>query len=174
MRIVTVQLAAGVLIAAGLAPAFGQGWQRQYQKGMQSERSDDRREAIEAVDPDDRSAVKALLAVLGIQDIARVDWYQIEAAVDQLARVTRDRSRKELEKYLKKFHAIVLNGEVRVAPEFQSRIQGAGIITGGFTSEEIGEIMGVPAATVRTRIYYGLKSMRKALTERGLSREDFS
>jgi RNA polymerase sigma-70 factor (ECF subfamily) len=44
----------------------------------------------------------------------------------------------------------------------------------GFTSEEIGEIMGVPAATVRTRIYYGLRSMRKALTERGLSREDFS
>jgi RNA polymerase sigma-70 factor (ECF subfamily) len=44
----------------------------------------------------------------------------------------------------------------------------------GFTSEEIGEIMGVPAATVRTRIYYGLKSMRKTLRARGIAREDLS
>ena len=44
----------------------------------------------------------------------------------------------------------------------------------GFTSEEIGEIMGVPAATVRTRIYYGLRSLRKSLRNRGLKAEDFS
>jgi RNA polymerase sigma-70 factor (ECF subfamily) len=44
----------------------------------------------------------------------------------------------------------------------------------GFTSEEIGEIMGVPAATVRTRIYYGLRSLRKALRNRGLKPADFS
>jgi RNA polymerase sigma-70 factor (ECF subfamily) len=44
----------------------------------------------------------------------------------------------------------------------------------GFTSEEIGEMMGVPAATVRTRIYYGLRTLRRALDERGLSREDFT
>lgn len=43
----------------------------------------------------------------------------------------------------------------------------------GFTSEEIGEMMGVPAATVRTRIYYGLRAMRKLMDERGLSRKDF-
>ena len=43
----------------------------------------------------------------------------------------------------------------------------------GFTSEEIGEMMGVPAATVRTRIYYGLKTLRKKLDQRGISREDF-
>jgi len=43
----------------------------------------------------------------------------------------------------------------------------------GFTSEEIGEVMGVPAATVRTRIYYGLKTLRRTLRERGLSPEDF-
>ncbi len=43
----------------------------------------------------------------------------------------------------------------------------------GFTSEEIGEVMGVPAATVRTRIYYGLKSLRRTLRDRGLSSEDF-
>ncbi len=39
----------------------------------------------------------------------------------------------------------------------------------GFTSEEIGEITGVPAATVRTRIYYGLRAMRKTLRERGIT-----
>ncbi|MCA9728575.1 MAG: RNA polymerase sigma factor [Candidatus Eisenbacteria bacterium] len=39
----------------------------------------------------------------------------------------------------------------------------------GFNSEEIGEITGVPAATVRTRIFYGLKSMRRAFQERGIS-----
>jgi RNA polymerase sigma-70 factor (ECF subfamily) len=44
----------------------------------------------------------------------------------------------------------------------------------GFTSEEIGDIMGVPAATVRTRIYYGLRSLRRALDERGLTRGDFT
>jgi RNA polymerase sigma-70 factor (ECF subfamily) len=42
----------------------------------------------------------------------------------------------------------------------------------GLTSEEIGEIMGVPAATVRTRIYYGLRTMRKALDERGIGPRD--
>ncbi len=44
----------------------------------------------------------------------------------------------------------------------------------GFTSEEIGEITGVPAATVRTRIYYGLRTLRKTMKERGLDREDFA
>jgi RNA polymerase sigma-70 factor, ECF subfamily len=35
----------------------------------------------------------------------------------------------------------------------------------GFTSEEIGEITGVPAATVRTRIFYGLRTLRRMLGE---------
>ncbi|MBD3161625.1 MAG: sigma-70 family RNA polymerase sigma factor [Candidatus Eisenbacteria bacterium] len=38
----------------------------------------------------------------------------------------------------------------------------------GFTSEEIGEITGVPAATVRTRIFYGLRTARRLLGQRGL------
>jgi len=42
----------------------------------------------------------------------------------------------------------------------------------GLTSEEIGEIMGVPAATVRTRIFYGLKALRVALRARGVERSD--
>ena len=42
----------------------------------------------------------------------------------------------------------------------------------GFTSEEIGAITGVPAATVRTRIYYGLRAMRKTLRERGITEPD--
>ncbi len=37
----------------------------------------------------------------------------------------------------------------------------------GFTSDEIGEITGVPAATVRTRIFYGLRSVRRMLQQRG-------
>jgi RNA polymerase sigma-70 factor (ECF subfamily) len=44
----------------------------------------------------------------------------------------------------------------------------------GFTSEEIGEMMSVPAATVRTRIYYGLKTMRRILEERGIRVSDFT
>lgn len=44
----------------------------------------------------------------------------------------------------------------------------------GFTSEEIGEMTGVPAATVRTRIYYGLKTMRRLLEERGVQVSDFT
>lgn len=44
----------------------------------------------------------------------------------------------------------------------------------GLTSEEIGEIMGVPAATVRTRIFYGLKALRAELRKRGVERTDFT
>ena len=44
----------------------------------------------------------------------------------------------------------------------------------GLTSEEISEIMGVPAATVRTRIFYGLKTLRAALQKRGVERADFT
>ena len=44
----------------------------------------------------------------------------------------------------------------------------------GLTSEEIGEIMGVPAATVRTRIYYGLKALRVAMRTRGIERGDLA
>jgi RNA polymerase sigma-70 factor (ECF subfamily) len=43
----------------------------------------------------------------------------------------------------------------------------------GFTSEEISEITGVPSATVRTRIYYGLKAIRRMMETRGLSEADF-
>jgi RNA polymerase sigma-70 factor (ECF subfamily) len=39
----------------------------------------------------------------------------------------------------------------------------------GFTSEEVGEITGVPSATVRTRIFYGLKTVRRRLREQGIS-----
>ncbi len=39
----------------------------------------------------------------------------------------------------------------------------------GFTSEEVGEITGVPAATVRTRIFYGLRAVRKSMREQGVS-----
>ena len=42
----------------------------------------------------------------------------------------------------------------------------------GFTSEEIGELTGVPAATVRTRIYYGFRTLRKVLDSRGISQSD--
>ena len=39
----------------------------------------------------------------------------------------------------------------------------------GFSSEEIAEITGVPAATVRSRIFYGFKALRRLLNERGIS-----
>jgi RNA polymerase sigma-70 factor (ECF subfamily) len=38
----------------------------------------------------------------------------------------------------------------------------------GFTSHEISSITGVPAATVRSRIFYGLKALRRMLLEHGL------
>jgi RNA polymerase sigma-70 factor, ECF subfamily len=38
----------------------------------------------------------------------------------------------------------------------------------GFSTEEIAEMTGVPAATVRTRIFYGLKAVRAMLRERGI------
>lgn len=43
----------------------------------------------------------------------------------------------------------------------------------GFNSQEIADITGVPAATVRTRIFYGLKAVRRAAEARGLTVEDF-
>lgn len=42
----------------------------------------------------------------------------------------------------------------------------------GFTSTEISTITGVPAATVRGRIFYGLKAMRRLLNEQGVDFAD--
>jgi RNA polymerase sigma-70 factor (ECF subfamily) len=39
----------------------------------------------------------------------------------------------------------------------------------GFTSQEIATMTGVPAATVRSRIFYGLKALRKLLPEYGIT-----
>lgn len=39
----------------------------------------------------------------------------------------------------------------------------------GFNSEEISRITGVPSATVRSRIYHGLRAMRKMLPEYGVA-----
>jgi RNA polymerase sigma-70 factor (ECF subfamily) len=39
----------------------------------------------------------------------------------------------------------------------------------GFTSQEISSITGVPATTVRSRIFYGLKALRRMLPEHGLA-----
>jgi SecD/SecF fusion protein len=43
--------------------------------------------------------------------------------------------------FLKKAHAIVLNGSVRLAPRFNSAIDGRGIISGGFTSPEVSNLI---------------------------------
>ena len=43
----------------------------------------------------------------------------------------------------------------------------------GFTSDEIGQMTGVPAATVRTRIFYGLKAMRRMLKGYGIQDASF-
>jgi RNA polymerase sigma-70 factor (ECF subfamily) len=39
----------------------------------------------------------------------------------------------------------------------------------GFTSQEIATMTGVPAATVRSRIFYGLRALRKMLPEFGIT-----
>jgi RNA polymerase sigma-70 factor (ECF subfamily) len=39
----------------------------------------------------------------------------------------------------------------------------------GFNSRQIAAITGVPAATVRSRIYYGLKTLRRLLPEHGVT-----
>ena len=44
----------------------------------------------------------------------------------------------------------------------------------GFTSDEIAEITGVPSATVRSRIFYGFKALRRTLRERGITEENFA
>lgn len=44
----------------------------------------------------------------------------------------------------------------------------------GFTSDEIAEITGVPSATVRSRIFYGFKALRRTLRERGITEDNFA
>ena len=44
----------------------------------------------------------------------------------------------------------------------------------GFTTDEIAEITGVPTATVRTRIFYGLKAVRRMLQEHGIDRASYA
>ena len=38
----------------------------------------------------------------------------------------------------------------------------------GFTSAEVADLVGVPAATVRSRIYYGLRTLKTILERRGV------
>lgn len=42
----------------------------------------------------------------------------------------------------------------------------------GFTSQEIASMTGVPAATVRSRIFYGLKALRSMLPEYGITQDE--
>ncbi len=42
----------------------------------------------------------------------------------------------------------------------------------GFSTQEIAQITGVPTATVRTRIFYGLKTLRRILPELGVTPAD--
>lgn len=44
----------------------------------------------------------------------------------------------------------------------------------GFTSDEIAQITGVPSATVRSRIFYGFKALRRTLRERGITADNFA
>jgi len=44
----------------------------------------------------------------------------------------------------------------------------------GFTSDEIGQITGVPATTVRTRIFYGLRAVRRTLEQQGIVAADLT
>lgn len=80
--------------------AFAQNWVREYQQKIKSQSSSDRREAVEAIDPDSRYAVKLYLDVLAEKDTARVDWYQREAAIRGLGRVEDKKALKTLEKLL--------------------------------------------------------------------------
>ncbi len=41
----------------------------------------------------------------------------------------------------------------------------------GFSSQEISSIVGAPAATVRSRIFYGLKSLRGLVSAEGITRD---
>ncbi len=45
------------------------------------------------------------------------------------------------ERNIKKCSAIILNGYVRLAPEFQSRISGRGMISGRFTAQEVDKLI---------------------------------
>lgn len=44
----------------------------------------------------------------------------------------------------------------------------------GFTSDEIAQITGVPSATVRSRIFYGFKTLRRTLRDRGITEDNFA
>lgn len=77
-------------------------------------------------------------------------------------------------RHLKKHSAIILNGLVKSAPEFQGRIPGRGIIRGGFTKAEVDDLVKV-LRTGSLRVEPELMSnfsigptLGRAATERGM------
>jgi len=99
------QLLAGALVlgvSLGGGRATGQEWAREYQRGIHSESSDQRRAAIEAIDPASRVAYKLVLASVGNKKASQVDWYQREAVIEKLGEIEDKRSLKKLDKLLKR------------------------------------------------------------------------
>ncbi|MFC1708029.1 alpha/beta fold hydrolase [Planctomycetota bacterium] len=105
MRILSSTLAVGLVLSYVvwlMPPAHGQNWQQEFLKGIKSESSDTRREAVEAIDSDSRAGVKAILAVLGNKSVARVDWYQLGPTIAKISFISEEKPKKDLEKLLKK------------------------------------------------------------------------
>lgn len=103
-------------------------------------------------------AVRARPELIGVDDLHQLPAPPALRREDPLARAERADLGRLLEELL-----AALPPEQRSAillREFQ-----------GLNSREIGGLTGVAAATVRSRIYYGLKTLRGALQKRGIAPE---
>ncbi|MHC4829718.1 MAG: hypothetical protein ACYTFT_05095 [Planctomycetota bacterium] len=97
-----VLLSGAALLLAG-SVALAQSWQRDFLQGMKSQHSNERREAVEAIEPDEKGGDKAILAVLSNKKVSEVDWYQRQAAIDKLRYLEENqKALKNFEKYVKK------------------------------------------------------------------------
>ncbi len=145
----------------------------------------------EARDLCQETLVKAYVHLGTLRDTGRFKTWLYQIAWNQcVSRVRRRRSRGEISAAPETLEAIALRevppatarldeilaargrqGALRAALQALPEEQRTAILLReyeGLTSEEIGEIAGVSAATVRTRIYYGLRAMRRALRRQGL------
>lgn len=100
LRIRKGPLAAAVLLVAMPVALAGSDWKTKLTQGFASEDSNVRIDAVRSVEPNDKGGVKALLGVLAIRELNRVDAHVRAVAIERLGAATDDKAIDEIAKTL--------------------------------------------------------------------------
>jgi pimeloyl-ACP methyl ester carboxylesterase len=99
-RAIVASLAAAALCYAAPAALASKDWKQKLDAGMKDPSSDVRLGTIKDIEPNDKGATKALLAIAALHDLNTMDWHLRAAVVQKLSETTDDKALQELAKAL--------------------------------------------------------------------------